>query len=180
MELSPNFNDYWWWWPFMAMQLCSYWWWSWSWTSGDIVTCQEKSLLSTIKPRCNSDDDDELTFKMSICLIPRINLDMQFKFSCGGKLTKAYICTSTGPPSNIHVHFSRDFSLDPQVVTPLHTMIKSSFTIHLNQKEYKFQPANILNEHFGQCIWLLPLAWKLFLSYANIGCKLNSTQLSFA
>ena len=109
MELFPNFNDCWWWWPFMAMQLCSYWWWSWSWTSGDIVTCQEKSALNTIESRCNSDDDDELTFKMSICLIPRINLDMQFKFSCGGKLTKAYICTSTGPPSNIHVHFSRVF-----------------------------------------------------------------------
>ena len=85
---------------------------------------------------------------------------------------KAYVCSFAGL-SNIHVHFSRDFSLDPQVVTPLHTMIKSSFTIHLNQKEYKFQPANILNEHFGQCIWLLPLAWKLFLSYANIGCKLK-------
>ena len=27
----------------------------------DIVTCQEKSRLSTIEPRCNSDDDDDLS-----------------------------------------------------------------------------------------------------------------------
>ena len=120
MELFPNFNDCWWWWPFMAMQLCSYWWWSWSWTSGDIVTCQEKSLLSTIEPRCNSDDDDELTYKMSICLIPRINLDMQFKFSCGGKLTKAYICTSTvhRPAIQYPCSLFTCFSVYLQVGTP--------------------------------------------------------------